>query len=400
MSIAVSILGLAMVILVHEAGHFFTALAVGMRPRSFNLGFGPPLVKVRRRGVEYALRSIPFGGYVKIPGMHRPAPGDVELHFGRAQRDAPQLVGPAERLRRALERDDHEQAAAELAALEEAAAAAGEGKRVEKGVREMRDALGADAYWRQAAWRRIVTIAAGPAANVALAVVLFWVLFGVAGGKLTGAVEQVLPGRPAAVAGLRPGDTIVSINGETLEPGEIVKAISGSEGRPLTLVVRRDGEPLVLGPVRPVLDHGVYRLGFRLRAERLGIGESAWRALKLTGVVTRETVKSLGRVVQKEGREQIASPVGIVKESSSAARAGWEQYIAIMGFISLSLALLNLLPLLPLDGGHIAFSLIEGIRGRAVAREVYERVSAVGIALVLLLFFVGLSNDVGKLGGG
>ena len=72
----------------------------------------------------------------------------------------------------------------------------------------------------------------------------------------------------------------------------------------------------------------------------------------------------------------------------------------MLGLISLSLALLNLLPLLPLDGGHIFFSLLEAIRGRAVAREVYERLSAIGIALVLLLFFVGLSNDVGRIGGG
>ena len=85
---------------------------------------------------------------------------------------------------------------------------------------------------------------------------------------------------------------------------------------------------------------------------------------------------------------------------STAAQAGWESYLIVLGFISLSLALLNLLPLLPLDGGHIAFSVIEGVRGRAVGREVYERVSAVGIALVLLLFIVGLSNDVSRLGGG
>ena len=71
----------------------------------------------------------------------------------------------------------------------------------------------------------------------------------------------------------------------------------------------------------------------------------------------------------------------------------------MLGLISLSLALMNLLPLLPLDGGHIAFSIIEGLRGRAVAREIYERVSAIGIALVLFLFFIGLSNDLGRLGG-
>jgi regulator of sigma E protease len=77
-----------------------------------------------------------------------------------------------------------------------------------------------------------------------------------------------------------------------------------------------------------------------------------------------------------------------------------QQFLWVMGLLSLSLALLNLLPLLPLDGGHIAFSLVEGVRGRAVGRGVYERVSAIGIALVLLLFFIGLTNDINRLGGG
>ena len=94
--------------------------------------------------------------------------------------------------------------------------------------------------------------------------------------------------------------------------------------------------------------------------------------------------KSLGNVIHKEGREQIASPVGIVKESSTAAQAGWESYLAVLAFISLSLGLLNLLPLLPLDGGYIVFALAEKIRGHAIRREIYARVSAIGIALVLL----------------
>jgi regulator of sigma E protease len=90
--------------------------------------------------------------------------------------------------------------------------------------------------------------------------------------------------------------------------------------------------------------------------------------------------------------------VGIVQGSSTALNEGTENYLWVLGLLSLSLALLNLLPLLPLDGGHIAFSLVEGARGKAVAREVYERVSVVGIAIVLLLFFIGLSNDIGRLG--
>jgi regulator of sigma E protease len=116
--------------------------------------------------------------------------------------------------------------------------------------------------------------------------------------------------------------------------------------------------------------------------------------------VSRDIVSSLGHLVHKQGREDISSPVGIVQGSSEAVHQGAQSYLWVLGLISLSLALLNLLPLLPLDGGHIFFSLIEAIRGRAVAREVYERVSAIGIALVLLLFFIGLSNDVGRIGGG
>jgi regulator of sigma E protease len=105
---------------------------------------------------------------------------------------------------------------------------------------------------------------------------------------------------------------------------------------------------------------------------------------------------SLGRIVTGEGRDEISSPVGIVDASSEVIdEGGIRLYLRILAFISLSLAILNLLPLLPLDGGHITFSLIEGLRGRAVGREIYERVSAVGIALVLILFFVGLSNDIG-----
>ncbi len=370
-----------------------------MRPRSFNVGFGPPLLKVRRRGVDYALRAIPLGGYVKIPGMHRPAAADVDLYFGRAMQEAPELVGPCERLKRALAAGDEQAALAELAGVEEAAAR-GRRQGVERGARELGDALSPEAYWRQRPWKRIAVIFAGPATNLVFAVLLFAVVYLAVGGGPTTTVEKVLAGRPAQAAGLRPGDEIVAVAGQAVKPADITRIISTSQGRPLTLTVLRDGRVLTLGPVRPRLDEGVYRLGFRLGAERLGAGESLWRAIRLTGVVTRETVKSLASIVRSEGRENVSGPVGIVRESSRAAEEGWPQYLGILGFVSLSLALLNLLPLLPLDGGHIAFSLVEAVRRRAVSREIYERVSAVGIAAVLLLFFIGLSNDVGRLGGG
>jgi regulator of sigma E protease len=111
-------------------------------------------------------------------------------------------------------------------------------------------------------------------------------------------------------------------------------------------------------------------------------------------------VTFLPRLFTGAGRKNVSSVVGITDVSSQAAGISFSLFLQILGAISLSLALLNLLPLLPLDGGHILFSLIEGLRGRAVGREVYERVSAVGIALFMILMFIGLSNDIGRLGGG
>ena len=100
MSILVAIFGLAFLILVHEAGHFFTARGVGMRPRKFYIGFPPALLKTNRNGIEYGLGAIPFGGYVKIPGMHRPAPSDLDVHFGPALYEEPRLLGDVERVKR------------------------------------------------------------------------------------------------------------------------------------------------------------------------------------------------------------------------------------------------------------------------------------------------------------
>ena len=403
MNVLIAVLGLAFLILVHEAGHFFTARAVGMRPRRFYVGFPPALVKTTRNGTEYGIGSIPLGGYVKIPGMHRPAPSDVEAQLGRVRVEAPELVGPVERLKRAIGGGDMQRGKEELAELSSAVERAelsprtAEGAR--RGVQELADALGPEAYWRQRTWKRVAVIFAGPGTNLVFAIGLFAILFMVGGGAITNTVESVTSGKPAVRAGLKAGDEILAIDRRPVTPRDIPRSISASRGRPLTMTVARDGQRLLLGPMRARRDGDAYRLGFALEAEGLPFGASVWRSIELTGIVTREIGKALLRLVRGEGREEISSPVGIVQGSSTALQHGVETYMWVLGLISLSLALLNLLPLLPLDGGHIVFSMIEGLRGRAVGREIYERVSAVGIALVLLLFFVGLSNDVGRLSG-
>jgi regulator of sigma E protease len=403
MSVFVAILGLAFLVFTHEAGHFCVARAVGMRPRKFYVGFPPALVKFRRKGIEYGIGAIPLGGYVRIPGMHRPAPSDLEAHLNRALREEPRLLAPLERTTRALAAEDHQAARDALAGLHDAVERAdltpAAQHAAERGLTDVDEGLAPDAYWRQRAWKKVAVIFAGPGTNLAFALVVFAIVFMVAGGKGTSVVDRVLAGRPAASAGLQAGDRILEINHRRVKPAQIVEEISGSNGRPLTLTVRRQERMLVLGPVRPEKIDGVYRLGFVLKTKPLGFGAASWKSIELTGIVTREIGKSLVQLVHGD-RKNVSSPVGIVRESSNAAERSAYDYLLVLGFISLSLALLNLLPLLPLDGGHIAFSLIEAVRGRAVGREVYERVSALGLALVLVLFFIGLSNDVDRIGGG
>ena len=401
MTIFVSILGLGFLILVHELGHFTASLALGMRPRRFYIGFPPAILKTTRNGIEYGLGAIPLGGFVKIPGMHRPAPVDADAGLSRALEEAPSLGGAIGRLRNALAEGDHATARDSVQVLRELVeerelshTAASSARRT---LDDLEDALGPDAYWRASTWKRVVAIAAGPAANILLALILFTGLYMTSVGKATTTVDEISQGSPAQSAGLQSGDRIISIDGAAVQAGDISSVISGSEGRKLTLVVVRGGRPVTLPATAPRLSDGAYRLGFILAGEGLPLPEAAGEALSLTGRVTRDIGASLGRLVQGDGRDDIASPVGIVQGSSEAAKQGTETFLFVLGLISLSIALLNLLPLLPLDGGHIVFAVAEGVRGRTVRREIYERVSVIGLGIVLLLFFIGLSNDIGRI---
>jgi len=387
MSSAVAILGLAVLVLVHEAGHFFVARAVGMTPRKFYLGFGPPLVKRVRGGVEYGIAALPLGGYVKLPGMHRPAPGDIRQSLPAAQQQ--ELAPELNELDAALERDDEPAARAVVARLEPRLPES-------RQLQELDWALAPDAYWRQKAWKKVAVIAAGPFTNLLLAVVLFVGVFMVSQVKLTRTVDAVIRGKPAAAAGLHAGDRIVAVAGHRVTPEEISKSINATRGRPFTIVVVRGGHRATVGPLRARLDQGVYRVGFQIRGVP-GPGESfpqaCWSAVRLTWLVTSETVKSLAGLFVGNGTRNISSAVGIVRVTSQAARQSVQDYLWVIGLVSLSLALLNLLPVLPLDGGHILMSILERIRGRAFSQVAYMRYSAVGLTLFVFLLYLGLRND-------
>ena len=409
MSVIVSIAGLAFLILIHEAGHFFTARAVGMRPRRFYIGFPPAVLKKTRNGIEYGLGAIPLGGYVKIPGMHRPAPSDLDVHFGPALYESPRLLPEVERVKRGIAQGDFEGARAALHDLEPAVSqaplSANAKRAADRGLEELADALGNDAYWRQRTWKRLVVIAAGPGTNLLFAIALLATVYMIGiPSDASRRVADVIPHSPAATAGLQPGDVIVGINRvPAYDFKDVRNGIHESNGKPIVISVLRHDKYVELRPVRPERTDGVYTVGFHpsaVKYKRYDPIHAVGLAGKDTWFVTKAMGSWLTHVVSGSGRKQVSTPVGIVRQSSKAVQVGYREYLQVLALISLSLALLNLLPLLPLDGGHMAFSVIEGLRGRAVGRVVYERVSAVGIALVLLLFFVGLSNDIGNLTGG
>jgi regulator of sigma E protease len=408
MSIFVAILGLALLILLHEAGHFFVARAVGMRPRRFYVGFPPALVKVVRNGIEYGIGAIPLGGYVKIPGMHRPAASDLDVQFAPALAEDPSLFPKVARVKRALEAGDLELARDALPelenAVEEASLTPSAGKAARRSVEELRDGLSSDAYWRQRTWKRVAVIFAGPGVNILVAIVLIALgyLVGVPGDP-NRTVKNVQADTPAASVGLHPGDTIIAVDGrETPNFDAVSGLIRASKGKPITVTVLRNGKGVTLGPVRTKQIGSRWALGFQpgWRDVSYGPVKALTQSLSVTWETTKATITFLPRLATGAGRKEVSSPVGIVDVSSQAVSLTFTLYLQILGLISLSLAILNLLPLLPLDGGHILFSIIEGLRGRAVGREIYERVSAIGIALFLVLMLIGLSNDINNLGGG
>ena len=393
MSVFIAIIGLAVLVLIHEAGHFVAARAVGMRPRKFYLGFGPPIVKTVRGGVEYGIGSLPLGGYVKIPGMHRPVAGD---------------------LRRSLAQARAEELDAELTAFEAAVDAGQDGHARELLLRlepelgkermfqELEGALAPDAYWRQATWRRVTVIAAGPAVNVLIALVIFAAVFMSGSVVATRNVDSVLSGHPAAKAGLRAGDTVVRVDGHVVTPETIAPTINATGGRLFTIVVKRNGHRVTLGPLAAIRTEGVYRVGFQI-AGAPGPGDSLATSVResfhVVAAVTTGTVSALGGIATGKDTENVSSVVGMTRVASSAYQRSTADFLFILGLISLALGLLNLLPVLPLDGGHIVMSLLEKVRGRGFSQLAYMRYSAVGLALFAFLMYLGLRNDLFTQGG-
>ena len=412
MSVFIAIAGLLLLVAVHEFGHFSAAKLTGMRALRFYLGFPPAILKRRFGDTEYGIGAIPLGGFVKIPGMLRPEPGDlyeIDDLLERAEDlsdDEGTAIGVAlDETRRYLAQGRYDAALAALpklrAAVEEAAPSLSElqRRRAQRSIDRLEENLDPRAYWRCSRLRRLVVIAAGPAANV---IACFFILWGVAihgrpdGSVLSRDVAAVIAGSPADHAGLRPGDQLIAVDGRPLAPLRVRAAIEQSHGRAITVTVDRNGRRIVLRPVHTKVIDGSYRLGFSFQAglKHYSFAEAPLASASFMWDLTTGTASALADVVTPQGRSQLHSTVGIVRYSADAADAGAAFYLTLLAYISLSLAIFNLLPFLPLDGGHIFLIALEKIRGRMVSRVVFERISVLGIALMVLVFLIGLQNDL------
>jgi regulator of sigma E protease len=411
-SFAVAVVGLLMLVAIHELGHFSAAKATGMRALRFYIGFPPAIAKRTWRGTEYAIGAIPLGGFVKIPGMLRPESADLyevedalaqatDIDEGAALRLAAGIADVQRRLDQGRHDDAHA-AARELAAEVEAVAAflpPNQLRRARRCLERLDQNLDPRAYWRCSRPRRLAVITAGPIANViaCFAILTVVALYGLP--VAVPVVHSVLAKSPAAATGLRAGDRVVSVNGRGGSVDRIRSAIANSKGGPVTLVVKRDGRLVTLRTEHSKVIDGAYRLGFQFgTANRpYSVVHAPTFAVQEIWTLTTGTVRALGDIVTPKGRSQLHSTVGIVNYSAQAEQAGATDYFVLLAFISLSLAIFNLLPFLPLDGGHVFLIALERIRGKMVSRAVFERVSVLGIMLMALLFVVGLQNDLSNI---
>jgi len=374
-SILVAAVGIGFLILAHEFGHFVVAKATGMRVEEFSVGFGRYLWSRRVGETIYGVSLVPLGGYVRVTGMH--------------EEEFRERVEAAEEGRRAASRDPESRLTGRSAISDEEVAATPLERR----------------YYSHPVWQRLLFIVAGVSMNVVVAFV-FLIFVGLQGYFQPNlVVERVEPGSAAATAGIEVGDRVVSLAGvKATDWADVQEAIWTRPGERVVVVVERAGTTLDLEAVLGTRQDGGGILGVAPGGEMVNPGalESASFAFNQTGELFRMTFTGIKMMFTGDapvtGSEGLAGPVGIVSVSSAAFRGGY--FLSFLAFISVQLAILNMLPLLPLDGGHVLFSLIEKGMGRAVSLRTFERVSAVGISLFLLLLLVATSNDISRVFGG
>jgi regulator of sigma E protease len=353
---------LSLVVFFHEFGHFIVGRWCGVKVDAFSLGFGPEICHFNdRHGTRWRIGALPLGGYVKFRG------------------DAN---------------------GASMTDVDAAAAMSKEDRAV--------------SFFAQKVWKRAAIVAAGPIANFLLAIVIFTGIFYVSGrGMLAPLVDNVSAGSAAEAAGFEPGDLILSIDGKKIESFEdMQRVVQTASDDALTFAVDRQGRTieLVATPRRREIKtpFGTTRVGVlgvetrakpeNWRVQRYGLVESFTRATSETWYVVARTGSYLGGLVTgRESADQLSGPIRIAEVSGEMAKIGIAALLNLAAVLSISVGLLNLLPIPLLDGGHLFYYAVEAARGRAMGEKAQEFGFKIGLTLVAGLMIFATYNDILRL---
>jgi regulator of sigma E protease len=347
-SILAAVVGLGVLIVFHEFGHFLLAKLSGVGVLTFSVGFGPKLWVKKKGETEYALSAFPLGGYVKMVGE-----------------DPEEEVKAVD-----LERS----------------------------------------FAHKSLLKRTAIVAAGPGFNLLLAVFLLMVVFLFYGvpvlSNLVGAVE---PDSPAAQAGIEKGDRIVAVDGQAVTAwDDLSSAIKQSGGQPLALRVQRSGEEVAM-TVQPrkrevknifgeLKEDWMIGIGSQVSIEKSDPGLAVSKAFIQTYEYSKLTLIGLYKMVTREvSPRNLGGPILIAQMAGQQAQEGIGSFLAFLAVLSINLGVLNLLPVPVLDGGHLFFFAVEAIIGRPVSLKYREKAQQVGIFLLLLLMIFAFANDIFRL---
>ena len=351
---------LSLVVFFHELGHFLIARWCGVKIMVFSIGFGPELAGFNDRyGTRWKISAIPLGGFVKFFGDDNAA--------STPDRTALATINPGER---------------------------------------------AQSFMFQPVIKRAAIVVAGPLANFLLAIVIFAAVFMLYGRQeMSARVDSVQPDSAAAAAGFQPGDIVVAIDGHAIDNfSEMQRIVSTRAGDALSITIDRDGVQRVL-TATPALKEIKDNFGNVQQVGILGISRSmapedlkmhpvsppraVWMAVEETWSVVERTLSYIGGVISgREAANQLGGPIRIAQMSGQVATFGFVPLIQLAAVLSISIGLLNLFPIPLLDGGHLLFYLIEGVRGRPLSERAQEVGFRIGLAIVLMLMIFATFNDI------
>ncbi|MBI2351511.1 MAG: RIP metalloprotease RseP [Deltaproteobacteria bacterium] len=350
-AIVAALVGLGILIIIHELGHFLVAKKTGVGVLTFSIGFGPKLLGRKVGETEYLLSAFPLGGYVKMVGEDP----EEEVQTTDIQRS----------------------------------------------------------FSHQGLVKRIAIVAAGPLFNLLLAVVIFLAIFVSYGVPvLTTRVGGVEPNSPAFRSGVQQGDRIVGVDGREVKKWEELSSqIKESQGRSLKFRLQRDSQELEL-TVQPIRREGKNIFGERQESWAIGIASevaieksdpllAVGQAFSKTGEYSILTLVALFKMIKGEvSPKTLGGPLLIAQMAGQQAREGLGSFFFFVAILSVNLGVLNLLPIPVLDGGHLLFFLLEGILGRPVKLKHRERAQQVGIFVLILIMIYAFYNDIARFFGG